>query len=231
MEGRCDRWVARRSDCEDSPPNGGATAAGAAGGADSIAMLNRRCSDCRACPLAEGRQQVVVGRGNPGAQLLLIGEGPGADEDSSGLPFVGRSGQLLDRLLEEAGLDRHRDLYIANIVKCRPPGNRRPTAREMAACRPWLDRQIALIDPPLIVLAGATALEGLLGIKGGISRLRGRWQPWGERQLLPVFHPAYLLRHPRRGPGQPIDLTVEDLIAVRRRLRDPGAGPSLQQRM
>jgi DNA polymerase len=150
---------------------------------------------------------------------MVIGEGPGAEEDAQGLPFVGRSGQLLDRLLAEAGLARDHDLYIANIVKCRPPDNRRPTAREMAACRPWLERQIALVDPPLIVLAGATALEGLLGIKGGITRLRGQWQSWGKRQLLPVFHPAYLLRHPSRAPGKPIDLTLSDLEQVRQRLR------------
>jgi DNA polymerase len=150
---------------------------------------------------------------------MVIGEGPGAEEDARGLPFVGRSGQLLDRLLAEAGLDINRDLYIANIVKCRPPDNRRPTAPEMAACRPWLDQQIALVDPALIVLAGATALEGLLGIKGGITRLRGQWRSWGKRELLPVFHPAYLLRHPSREPGKPIDLTLGDLKQVRQRLR------------
>ncbi|MFM8524799.1 MAG: uracil-DNA glycosylase [Cyanobacteriota bacterium] len=181
-------------------------------------QLNRRCAACCACPLAESRSQVVVGRGNPEARLMVIGEGPGAEEDLRGLPFVGRSGQLLDRLLTEAGLDVSHDLYIANIVKCRPPENRRPTAREMAACRPWLDQQIALVDPSLIVLAGATALEGLLGIKSGISRLRGQWQRWGERQVLPVFHPAYLLRNPSRAPGSPIDLTLGDLTGVRRHL-------------
>lgn len=185
----------------------------------ALAELTQHCSDCRSCPLAEGRQQVVVGRGNPEARLMVIGEGPGAEEDASGLPFVGRSGQLLDRLLLEAGLDGERDLYIANIVKCRPPENRKPTAREMAACRPWLDQQIALIDPALIVLAGATALAGLMGIKGGISRLRGQWLPWGERQVLPVFHPAYLLRNPSRLPGAPLDLTLGDLVVVRQRLR------------
>lgn len=197
----------------------GVISAGSEAGTDSLAALNQQCAGCQACPLAASRQQVVVGRGNPQARLLLIGEGPGAEEDASGQPFVGRSGQLLDRLLAEAGLDPAHDLYIANIVKCRPPQNRRPTAQEMAACRPWLDRQIALIDPPLILLAGATAMQGLLGIKGGISRLRGQWQPWQGRQLLPLFHPAYLLRQPRRGPGQPIDLTLGDLIAARERLR------------
>ena len=190
-----------------------------AGKVGALAELHHRCSACRDCPLGEGRQQAVVGRGNPAARLMVFGEGPGAEEDAQGLPFVGRSGQLLDRLLAEAGLARDHDLYIANIVKCRPPDNRCPTAREMAACRPWLERQIALVDPPLIVLAGATALEGLLGIKGGLTRLRGQWQSWGKRQLLPVFHPAYLLRHPSRAPGKPIDLTLGDLEQVRQRLR------------
>ena len=199
----------------------------------ALTELSQGCAACRACPLAAGRTQVVIGRGNPNARLLLIGEGPGAEEDAVGLPFVGRSGQLLDRLLTEAGLDVERELYIANIVKCRPPENRRPTAAEMAACRPWLDRQIAAINPALIVLAGATALEGLLGIRGGISRLRGEWKAWGERQVLPVFHPAYLLRNPSRAPGKPIDLTLGDLRAVRRRLDDlatsPPTPPTLQQ--
>ena len=194
---------------------------------ESLALeeLRQACDACRACPLAASRQQVVIGRGNPAARLLVIGEGPGAEEDACGRPFVGRSGRLLDRLLEEAGLDSERDLYIANIVKCRPPENRRPTAREMAACRPWLDRQIERIDPALIVLAGATALQGLLGIKGGISRLRGQWHPWGQRQVLPVFHPAYLLRNPSQAAGAPIELTLRDLIGVRERLQQLAAAP------
>ena len=119
---------------------------------------------------------MVVSRGNPAARLMLIGEGPGAQEDSTGLPFVGRSGQLLDQLLAAAGIDSNRDAYVANVVKCRPPGNRKPTAAEMAACRPWLNHQIALVNPAVILLVGATALEGVLGIRGGITNLRGQWQ-------------------------------------------------------
>lgn len=210
---------ARLDATRNSPPGLPSGSDGSGDVITDVAALTQQCQGCQACPLAASRHQVVVGRGNPQARLLLIGEGPGAEEDARGLPFVGRSGQLLDRLLTEAGLDPARDLYIANIVKCRPPQNRRPTAQEMAACRPWLDRQIALIDPPLILLAGATAVQGLLGIKGGISRLRGQWQPWQGRQLLPLFHPAYLLRQPRRGPGQPIDLTLGDLINARGHLQ------------
>ena len=142
---------------------------------DSLGQLLIDCAACRRCDLAAERQQVVVSRGNPAARLMLIGEGPGAQEDSTGLPFVGRSGQLLDQLLAAAGIDSNRDAYVANVVKCRPPGNRKPTAAEMAACRPWLNRQIALVNPAVILLVGASALEGVLGIRGGITGLRGQW--------------------------------------------------------
>lgn len=142
---------------------------------DDLAQLNQACASCQRCGLAQGRQQVVVGRGNPRAPLLLIGEAPGAEEDASGLPFVGRSGRLLDQLLAEAGFNSNRDAYIANVVKCRPPSNRKPTSSEMVACRGWLEQQITLINPAVILLAGATALEGVLGIRGGITRLRGQW--------------------------------------------------------
>jgi DNA polymerase len=149
---------------------------------------------------------------------MVIGEGPGAQEDEQGLPFVGRSGQLLDRLLLSAGIDSNRDAYICNIVKCRPPGNRKPTAEEQAACRPWLEQQIALVDPPLILLAGATAVQGLLGIKGGITGLRGQWRPWHGRWLMPILHPSYLLRNPSERPGSPKALTQADLQQVQARL-------------
>ncbi len=149
------------------------------------AELAVACGQCRRCGLAESRQQVVVGRGNPAARLLLIGEAPGAEEDASGQPFVGRAGRLLEQLLAEAGLDSERDLYIANVIKCRPPGNRKPSRAEIAACRPWLEQQIARQRPALIGLLGATALEALLGHKGGITKLRGQWlQPVEDRPQL-----------------------------------------------
>ena len=176
------------------------------------------CSSCTACSLAETRQTVVIARGNPQAALMVIGEAPGAREDATGQPFVGRSGQALDRLLEAVGFDLINDVYICNAVKCRPPGNRRPKRSELAACRPWLDEQLALVDPVVIVLAGATAVEAILQIKGGMSDLRGRWQTWNQRAVMPVFHPSYLLRHPSREPGAPLDLTRGDFSAVRRRL-------------
>ena len=195
--------------------------------------LREQCDRCRACPLGEQRQQVVVGRGNPGARLMLIGEAPGADEDASGLPFVGRSGQLLDQLLLQAGLDPEHDLYICNAIKCRPPGNRRPSPAELRACRPWLVRQFELLDPQLVLLVGATALEAVLGLKGGITRLRGQWldpttvagdaplaHGLAGRRVMAILHPSYLLRFAREDPGSPRDLTRQDLAVLRQHLVD-----------
>lgn len=168
-----------------------------------------------------------MGRGNPQARLLLIGEAPGAEEDARGLPFVGRSGQLLDRLLLEAGLDPQHDLYICNAIKCRPPANRRPTPAELQACRPWLGQQIRLLDPALVVLVGATAMEAVLGIRGGITRLRGQWRDSPEGplaaelagcRLLPLLHPSYLLRFARDDEGSPRWLTRQDLGVVQQAL-------------
>jgi len=207
--------------------------------AESLAAA---CGACRRCGLAATRQQVVVGRGNPNARLLLVGEAPGAEEEACGQPFVGRSGRLLEAMLAAAGLDSERDLYIANVIKCRPPGNRKPSRTEIETCRPWLERQIALVRPQLVLLVGATALEALLGIRGGITRLRGQWlhletsqgpdQPppsprsplrWPEQgdggiALMPLLHPAYLLRNPSEAEGSPRWLTRADLVVVRQRL-------------
>ena len=177
------------------------------------------CGSCTACALAETRNQVVVSRGSASAALMLIGEAPGAREDATGQPFVGRSGQALDRLLVEVGFDLERDIYICNAVKCRPPGNRRPKRLELAACRPWLDLQLHQVNPAAVVLAGATAVEAILGIKkGGMTQLRGRWQRWQDRAVMPIFHPSYLLRNPSPDEGAPIDLTRRDLAAVRQHL-------------
>ncbi len=193
-----------------------------------LQALAEACAACERCALAAGRSRVVVSRGNPRARLMVIGEGPGAQEDASGQPFVGRAGQLLDQMLASVALDSNRDAYICNVVKCRPPDNRKPTAAEMAACRPWLDPQIRLVDPAVILLAGATALEGVLGIKGGITRLRGQWMAGeGEllqgRWLMPILHPSYLLRNPSREQGSPKWHTWQDLKAVRERLAGDAA--------
>ena len=174
---------------------------------DSLAA---ECGACRRCGLAETRQQVVVGRGNPNARLLLVGEAPGAEEEACGQPFVGRSGRLLEAMLAAADLSSEQDLYIANVIKCRPPGNRKPSRAEIEACRPWLERQIALVRPQLVLLVGATAMEALLGIRGGITRLRGQWlqleTSQGPDQLVPSQasqrQPTPSPRSPLRWPDQ-----------------------------
>ena len=146
-----------------------------------------------ACPLAAGRTHVVFGEGNPHAELMFIGEGPGADEDLQGRPFVGRAGQLLDRMIAAMHFTRE-EVYIANVVKCRPPGNRVPTPDEAAMCIGYLERQIRFIRPKVIVLLGATAVSFLLQRKEGITRLRGNWQEYRGIRVMPTFHPAFLLR-------------------------------------
>ncbi|WP_254933133.1 uracil-DNA glycosylase [Cyanobium sp. WAJ14-Wanaka] len=192
-------------------------------GLPDLGALTLACGECQQCSLAASRQQVVVGRGNPEARLMLIGEAPGAEEDATGLPFVGRSGLLLDQLLAEVGLDRDHDLYICNGLKCRPPANRKPKPAELEACRPWLEQQISLVNPAVIGLVGATALAAVMGIKAGISQLRGQWLAGegpllGGRALMPLFHPSYLLRNPSRLEGKPRSLTVGDLARLARRI-------------
>jgi DNA polymerase len=153
--------------------------------------------DCRRCGLCHGRNKIVFGVGSPTARLMFVGEGPGVDEDRKGEPFVGRAGQLLDRILGAMGLDRSQ-VYIGNVVKCRPPDNRVPNPDEAATCVPFLRAQIAIIRPEVIVALGRTALEGLLGQKvASMSRVRGDWMSFEGIPLMPTFHPAYLLRSPQ----------------------------------
>ena len=146
---------------------------------------------------------------------MVIGEAPGADEDAQGRPFVGRSGRLLDASLTEVGLDQEDDIYICNLIKCRPPGNRRPTPVELKACRPWLDRQILEVNPEVLLILGATASAALLECRTPISRLRGQWTQWKGRFVMPSFHPSYLLRNPSREPGKPRSLFIADLTQVK----------------
>jgi uracil-DNA glycosylase len=170
---------------------------------------------CTRCPLAATRTTVVFGVGDPGADLMLVGEGPGRDEDLAGEPFVGRSGKLLDRLLaEEVGIDRSR-CYIANVVKCRPPQNRDPRPGEMEACRPFLDRQLQLIGPRVVVTLGNVATRALLGTAEGIRRVRGRAYPFGTAQLVPTYHPAAALR----SGGEVLAEMRADLVRAKRLLR------------
>jgi uracil-DNA glycosylase family 4 len=158
-----------------------------------LAALEEKCRGCRLCALRDGCTQVVFADGSPRARLMLVGEGPGAEEDRLGRPFVGAAGKLLDRILEAAGLKRG-ELYIANVVKCRPPGNRLPAAGEVEQCLPYLKEQIRLVDPPLVVCLGALATRTLIGGSESLTRLRGRWYKIEGRSYKPTFHPAALLR-------------------------------------
>ncbi len=162
---------------------------------EKLDHLAAAIADCRLCPLHAGRTQVVFGDGNPDADLMFIGEAPGHDEDVQGIPFVGRAGQLLTRIINAIEFDRS-EVYIANINKCRPPNNRAPVPDEMARCVPFLLKQIEIIEPKVICLLGATAVRGLLGIREGITRLRGRFIEWRGILVMPTYHPAYLLRNP-----------------------------------
>jgi DNA polymerase len=162
------------------------------GDLDSLA---REATSCTRCRLSEQRRNVVVGEGNPHARVMFVGEGPGAEEDRTGRPFVGQAGLLLDAMIFALGLER-RQVYIANVVKCRPPGNRDPQDDEVAACAPFLDRQIALIRPQVIVALGKPAARRLTGSAAPIGALCGRWSSYLGVPVLPTFHPAYLLRTP-----------------------------------
>ena len=162
--------------------------------------------------------KIVVSRGNPFAKLMIIGEAPGAKEEEIGEPFVGRSGKLLDKLLQNAGIDVNQDVYFCNVVKCRPPQNRRPTKIEIQENLPWLYQQIKLVNPRVIVLVGATALEAILKIKSRISILRGKWIEWEDRLVMPVFHPSYLLRNPSKEEGKPMSLTNSDFLKIKEKI-------------
>ena len=148
---------------------------------------------CRLCRLCEQRTHTVFGEGSPDARLVFIGEGPGQNEDQTGRPFVGRAGELLNKMISGMGLQRE-DVYIANVVKCRPPGNREPAPDEVATCTPYLERQLEIIHPGVIVTLGKPAMQHMLRSKEPMSRMRGQWQSWRGIKLMPTFHPAYLLR-------------------------------------
>jgi uracil-DNA glycosylase family 4 len=163
---------------------------------EDLPSIRTDLGDCTRCKLATlGRKQIVFGVGNPHARLMFVGEAPGRDEDIQGIPFVGRAGQLLTKMIEAIGLSRE-DVYIANVIKCRPPENRNPEPDEVASCEPFLFRQVASIDPVVIVALGTFAAQTLLKTQDTISRLRGRVYRYGGSQLVPSFHPAYLLRSP-----------------------------------
>ena len=170
----------------------------ATGALETLADIREDLGDCTRCQLhAMGRRQLVFGVGSPNARLMFVGEAPGQDEDAQGVPFVGRAGQLLTKMIEAIGY-RREDVYIANVIKCRPPGNRNPEPAEVASCEPFLFRQVEAVRPAVIVALGTFAAQALLKTQESISRLRGRVYQYGGAQLIPTFPPAYLLRSPDR---------------------------------
>jgi DNA polymerase len=176
---------------------------------ETLGDIWRDIGDCTRCGLCEGRTQVVNTHGNHKARLMFVGEAPGADEDAQGKPFVGRAGQLLTKIIEAIGLKRE-DVLIGNVNRCRPPGNRQPTLEEAAICRPFLFREIAAVQPEVIVVMGNTAVRNLLETREGITRIRGKFQDFRGIKVMPTFHPAYLLRDPSKKRE-----TWEDLKKVR----------------
>jgi DNA polymerase len=171
-------------------------AASSLDGAKSLGAVEKAALGCGKCELAEGRNNVVFGVGNPKASLMFIGEAPGRDEDLQGIPFVGRAGQLLDKILAAAGIARD-DVYIGNIIKCRPPNNRTPLTSEIEACMPYLAKQIEFIAPAIICTLGLPATQTLLGIRGSMGSLRGKIYKHGDILIVPTYHPAAALRDPR----------------------------------
>jgi len=165
-------------------------------GTGALRAVRAEMGDCTRCKLHKGRTNIVFGEGNPSARLMFIGEGPGKDEDAKGRPFVGEAGQLLDKLINRMGLGRG-DVYIANIVKCRPPGNRDPEDDEVDSCMAFLKQQIEAVRPEIIMTLGRIAAHMLLETKVPITKLRGKFQRYGDILVMPTFHPAYLLRNPK----------------------------------
>ncbi len=186
---------------------------------ETLEKIREDLGDCRRCKLWNGRKTIVFGSGNPQAALLFVGEGPGADEDEQGLPFVGRAGQLLTQMIEKGLKIPRPEVYICNIIKCRPPGNRKPERDEIAACRQFVERQIDSVQPRAIVALGATAVETLLGTRQSMGSQRGRWHEFHGIPLMVTYHPAFLLRDPNRKPE-----AWEDLKKVLALLESPADG-------
>ncbi|MEW5820746.1 MAG: uracil-DNA glycosylase [Cyanobacteriota bacterium] len=185
----------------------------------SLEDAKEAAMNCKKCILAQSRTKVVFSQGNPEAKVMLIGEGPGQHEDESGIPFVGRAGQLLDKIFESVDIVRERDVYICNIVKCRPPKNRVPAPEEMDCCYDYLAAQIRYVNPKIILLAGSTAVKGILKTKQGITKIRGTWYEnvFGAKAM-PIFHPSYLLRNQSKQVGSPKWLMWQDIQEIKRQM-------------
>lgn len=190
-----------------------------------LSAIREELGDCSRCPLHRNRTHIVFGEGNPAARIMFVGEGPGADEDREGRPFVGRAGMLLTKMIGAMGLERS-DVYIANVVKCRPPGNRDPEAEEVATCFPFLKAQIQAVNPEALITLGRIAASTLLGRRERLGKIRGEFHYWQEIPVMPTYHPSYLLRQEpdRRAKAQAWD----DLKMVMSLLRLPVPGSGVK---
>ncbi len=184
---------------------------------EELDKIKAKCLKCEKCSLSKTRTNVVFSDGIPNNKLILVGEAPGYWEDQKGRPFVGKAGQLLDKIFECVGLSREKDVYICNTIKCRPPENRNPLPEEKDACKEYLDAQLEILKPKIILICGSVALNSLLPDKGGITKVRGKWfdGPYGSK-MMPIFHPSYLLRNDSREKGSPKWLTWQDIKEIRR---------------
>ena len=183
--------------------------------------IKQKCMSCEHCSLSKTRTNVVFSGGIPNNKLMLIGEAPGYWEDQKGEPFVGKAGQLLDKIFASVGLTRQKNVYICNTIKCRPPENRNPLPDEKEACREFLDAQISILKPKIILLAGGVAVQSILGDVGGITKVRGKWfdgEIYGlpDTKIMPIFHPSYLLRNDSRQKGSPKWLMWQDIQEIKR---------------
>ncbi|MBP5344538.1 MAG: uracil-DNA glycosylase [Alphaproteobacteria bacterium] len=184
---------------------------------EELEKVRQECENCQKCPLGQTRTKSVFSSGIPNSKLMLIGEAPGYNEDMTGESFVGRAGQLLDKIFESVGLSRKTNVYICNTIKCRPPNNRDPLPEEKQACRAYLDKQLEILKPRIILLCGKVALTSFIDTPLGITKLRGQWfdGPYGAK-MMPIFHPAYLLRNQSKEKGSPKWLMWQDIQEVKR---------------
>lgn len=184
---------------------------------EELEKIRQKCLKCDKCALGKTRTNIVFSGGTPNHKMVLVGEAPGYWEDQKGEPFVGKAGQLLDKIFECVGLSRKKDVYICNTLKCRPPENRDPLPDEKAACREYLDAQISILKPKIILICGRVALNTFLPDKGGITKVRGQWfdGPYGAK-MMPIFHPSYLLRNDSREKGSPKWLMWQDIKEIKR---------------
>ena len=184
---------------------------------EELDQVRQSCINCQKCPLSQTRTNVVFSDGIPNSKLMLIGEAPGFNEDMQGKPFVGRAGQLLDKIFESVGLSRQKDVYICNTIKCRPPNNRDPLPVEKESCREYLDAQLDILRPKIILLCGKVALKSFIDTDLGITKVRGKWfdGPYGAK-MMPIFHPSYLLRNQQKTVGSPKWLMWQDIQEIRR---------------